>query len=207
MIALVTYIQVVLIAARAPAVPPSTVVLQAVAQCTSSKLMCIISCALVTECGDHNTVKLQHACQLVMSLALLLFGCCCFALTWMHCVLRLANQQMGAVLICWRQQVQRQHRTKRLVAQRVQQTKLELLYAVVTQWHQLAQTQHRKAAIIARCQRSHDLHLLQQGVLALSSALVVGKTRRSVLEVVSSKAKVSCASILCSSITVALPLI
>lgn len=111
---------------------------------------------------------------------------------------------MGAVLICWRQQVHRQHRTIRLLAQRVQQTKLQLLCAVVTQWRQLAQTQQRKAAIIARCQRKHASHLLQQGFFAFSAAVAVRKTRRSIVEVVSSKAKVSGGGITCINTIVAL---
>lgn len=110
---------------------------------------------------------------------------------------------MGAVLICWRQQVHRQHRTNRLVAQRVQQTKLQLLRAVMTEWCQLAQTQQRKAAIMARCQRKHAAHLLQQGLFAFSAAVAVRKTRTSIVEVVSSKAKVSRGSIICMSTTVA----
>lgn len=111
------------------------------------------------------------------------------------CVCRLATQEMGAVLICWRQQVQRRQRNDRLVAQRVQHAKSALLFAVVSQWRQVAAIQQGKATIIAKCQRRHASNLLQQGFIAFSTALVVRKTRRSIVQVVSSKAKVSYANI------------
>ena len=98
---------------------------------------------------------------------------------------------MAAVLLSWRQQVQRQHRTKHLVAQRVQHAKSELLSAVVLLWRQHVETRQRKTAIIARCHRKHASHLLQQGLFAFSTALQVRKTRESIMDAVSSKAKVS----------------
>lgn len=123
---------------------------------------------------------------------------------YIYFVHRLANRQMGAVLTCWQQQVHRQRRTNRLVAQRIQHTKTQLLFTVMSQWHQFAQAQQRKAAIVARCQRKCASHLLQQGFLAFSTVVAVRKTRRSIAEVVSSKAKVSGRNIICTRYTVAL---
>lgn len=116
--------------------------------------------------------------------------CCCIPSSEC-CVCRLANQQSSAVLICWRQQVHWHQRTDRLVAQRIQHTKSGLLVAMMSQWRQLAAIQQGKAAIIAKCQRKHATHLLQQGLLAFSTALEVRKAKRNMIEVVSSRAKVS----------------